>query len=145
MQLSIFLITLGVAVVAHSDSGDDDVDTAKGLTYLGVGYDVLKGNPEGGELSLGGVDPGLRSTRRILQLTWDNQDTTVDGKYRVPDQVSFAHHESCVQQSKHQMYSGGRSYQKKLMEDVQHTGGNEDAALWNAAFSLSERPLLITR
>ncbi|KAL9963063.1 hypothetical protein ACROYT_G032229 [Oculina patagonica] len=137
MKLSILLIVLGAAVVTHVSSGDN-VDTAKGLTYIGVGYNVLKGNPEGGELSMGGVDPGLLSTRRILQLTWDEAKTTVDGKYRVPNQVSFAHHESCVQQSKHQMYSGARSYQTKLKEDVQLAGGYEDAT-WNAAFSLSER------
>ena len=42
----------------------------KGLGFIGVNYDLLKGNPEG-KTSLGGVDPGLEITRKILKLTND--------------------------------------------------------------------------
>ncbi len=119
MQLSVFLITLGVAVVTHTSQA---TSTAKGLTYLGVGYNVLKGNPEGGELSRGGVDPGLLSARKILRLTWDTDKTSVDGKYKVPDQVVFAHHTSCVETTTHKMFSGTKSYQDKLKVDVEASG-----------------------
>ena len=119
MQLFIVLIILGAAAVTHASQ---DVATAKGLTYLGVGYNILKGNPEGGELSRGGVDPGLLSARKILKLTWDTEKTTVDGKYRVPDQVTFAHHTSCVEATTHKMFSGTKSYQDKLKVDVEASG-----------------------
>ena len=119
MQLSVFLITLGIAVVTHSS---EDTETATGLTYLGVGYNILKGNPEGGEISIGGVDPGLLHTRNIFQLTWDEEKTTSDRRFKVPDQVSFAHHSSCVEACKNKMYSGTLSYQTKLMEDVKASG-----------------------
>lgn len=87
MCLITFLIILGVAVVTHSTG---DVNTAKGLRFLGVGYNILKGNPDGSKLSLGGVDPGLLSTRKIFKLTWDKNKTSVDGLYRVPDQVDMS-------------------------------------------------------
>ena len=39
-----------------------------GLGFIGVKYDLLRGNPEG-KHSLGGVDPGFDKTKRILKLT----------------------------------------------------------------------------
>lgn len=54
MRRSMFFIILGVAVVCHALR-----DSPKGLHFVGVGYNLLKGNPEGGEVSNGGVYPGL--------------------------------------------------------------------------------------
>ncbi|XP_068753813.1 uncharacterized protein [Montipora capricornis] len=133
MCLITFLITLGVAVVTRAT---EDVDTAKGLGFLGVGYNILKGNPDGGQLSHGGVDPGLLSTRKILKLTWDTKKTSVDGLYRVPDQVVFVHRSSCVKTTTNEVFSGAKSYQDKLKVDVEASAGY-DVGLWNVAFSLS--------
>lgn len=119
MQLSIFLIILGVGVVTHSSQ---DVKTAKGLKFIGVGYNLLKGNPQGGELSRGGVDPGLLATRKIFKLTWDTDKKTVDGSYRVPDQVNFVHRASCVKTTKNEVISGAKSYQESLKVDVEASG-----------------------
>ena len=119
MCLIAFLIALGVAVFTHAS---DDVETAKGLRFLGVGYNVLKGNPDGGELSHGGVDPGLLSTRKIFKLTWDENETSVDGLYRVPDQVVFVHRSSCVETTTNEVFSGAKSYQDKLKVDVEASG-----------------------
>lgn len=119
MYLTTFLITLGVAVVTHATQ---DVATAKGLRFLGVGYNILKGNPDGGELSHGGVDPGLLSTRKIFKLTWHTQKTSVDGKFRVPDQVVFVHRSSCVETTTNEVFSGAKSYQDKLKVDVEASG-----------------------
>ncbi|XP_068753764.1 uncharacterized protein [Montipora capricornis] len=134
MCLITFLITLGVAVVTHAT--EDDVDTAKGLRFLGVGYNILTGNPDGGQLSLGGVDPGLLSVRKIFKLTWDTNKTSVDGLYRVPDQVVFVHRSSCVETTTNEVFSGAKSYQDKLKVDVAASAGY-DALLWSVAFSLS--------
>ena len=119
MHLTIFLITLGVAVVTHAYQ---NVATAKGLRFLGVGYNILQGNPEGGKLSHGGVDPGLLPTRKIFKLTWDTQKTSADGKFRVPDQVVFVHRSSCVENTTNEVFSGLKSYQEKLKEDVEVSG-----------------------
>ena len=85
MRRSMFLIILGVAVVCHALR-----DSPKGLHFVGVGYNLLKGNPEGGEVSNGGVDPGLLFTRKTFKLTWSENKVTVDNKYKIPDQLSFA-------------------------------------------------------
>ena len=119
MCLITFLVTLGVAVVTHAT---EDVKTAKGLRFLGVGYNILKGNPDGGQLPLGGVDPGLLSLRKIFKLTWDTNKTSVDGLYRVPDQVVFVHRQSCVETTTNEVFSGAKSYQDKLKVDVEASG-----------------------
>ncbi|XP_078383899.1 uncharacterized protein LOC144666356 [Oculina patagonica] len=130
MQLFIFLITLGCASVTLAS-------TSKGVKFLGVGYNIIKGNPEG-ELSRGGVDPGLHSTRRIFKLTWATGKTTVDKKYRVPDQVNFVHRSSCYKTTTYEVISGANSYQDRLKVDVKASAGY-DAGLWSVAFSLSSR------
>lgn len=119
MCLTAFLITLTVAVVTHATK---DVATASGLRFIGVGYNILRGNPDGGELSLGGVDPGLLSTSKILKQTWDTNKTSIDGRYRVPDQVLFVHRSSCVKFTTKEVFSGAKSYRDKLKVDVSASG-----------------------
>lgn len=89
---------------------------------MSVIYNLLEGNPEGGDLSNGGVDPGLLFTRKIFKLTWNTNKVSVDKKYIVPDQVSFAPRESCVTTNKKEVFSGSNSYQEKLNLDVEATG-----------------------
>ena len=94
----------------------------KGLHYIGVGYNLLEGNPEGGQLSNGGVDPGLLFTRKVFKLTWDTNKVTVDKKTSLPDQVSFAPRQSCVKTNKKEVVTGSKSYQEKLNVDVSANG-----------------------
>lgn len=117
MQSSVFLIILGVAVLSTHAYEDP-----KGLHFVGVGYNLLEGNPEGGDVSNGGVDPGLLFTRKIFQLTWDMNKISVDKKYQIPDQVSFAPRASCVKSNKKDVFSGSKSYQQKLNVDVDVSG-----------------------
>lgn len=117
MQLSAILIILGVAVVSHAQ-----MDSPKGLHFVGVGYNLLEGNPDGGDVSNGGVDPGLLFTRKIFKLTWKTNKVSVDKKYIVPDQVSFAPRASCVTTNKKEVFSGSKSYQEKLNVDVDVSG-----------------------
>ncbi|KAM7438653.1 hypothetical protein ABFA07_011865 [Porites harrisoni] len=108
----------------------------KGLQFLGVGYNLLKGNPEGGDLSNGGIDPGLLFTRKVFKLSYDTNKLSVGQQYMIPDQVSFAPRSSCVTTTKKEVISGSKSYQKKLAVDVSANGGYE-SDLWNVAFTLS--------
>ena len=39
-----------------------------GIKYLGISYDLLKGNPDG-EPHRGNIDPGLLTTRRIYGVS----------------------------------------------------------------------------
>ncbi|XP_078382883.1 uncharacterized protein LOC144665526 [Oculina patagonica] len=133
MQLSVLFVILGFTVLTQGYQ-----DSPKGLHFVGVGYNLLEGNPEGGDVSNGGVDPGLLFTRKIFKLTWKTNKVSVDKKYIVPDQVSFAPRESCVTTNKKEVFSGTKSYQEKLNLDVESSGGY-DAALWNVAFSMSTR------
>ena len=121
MQLSIFLVMLAAAVLTQAQYQD----SPKGLHFVGVGYNLLEGNPEGGDLSNGGVDPGLLFTRKVFKLTWKTNKVSVDKKYVVPDQVSFAPRESCVTTNKKEVFSGSKSYQEKLNVDVQASGKGE--------------------
>lgn len=95
----------------------------KGLQFLGVGYNLLYGNPEGGDLSNGGVDPGLLFTRKVFKLSYDTHKVSVGQQYLIPDQVSFAPRSSCVTTTQKEVFSGSKSYQKKLSVDVSANGG----------------------
>ncbi|KAJ7378966.1 hypothetical protein OS493_019665, partial [Desmophyllum pertusum] len=78
--------------------------------------------PEGGDLSNGGVILDCLLTRKIFKLTFDTNKLTVDKKYTVPDQVSFAPRKSCVTTNKKEVFSGSKSYQEKLNLDVEASG-----------------------
>ena len=116
MYLFVLLIALGVAVTHGNPK------TAKGLNFIGVGYNLLKGNPDGGDLSNGGIDPGLLFTRKIFKLTWNKKKLSSDRKFRVPDQVVFAHRSSCVKITKQDIFSGAKSYQDELKVNVKTAG-----------------------
>lgn len=117
-MLSSFLrVILGVAAVTHACK-----ETPKGLHFIGVGYNLLEGNHEGGDLRVGGVDPGLLFTRKIFKLSYDTNKLSVDKRYSVPDQVSFAPRDSCVSTESKDVVSGAESYRKDLSVDVTASG-----------------------
>ena len=145
MQFCVLLATPGVAVIQSSKvEGLDIIDAAKkflkgnedkrdnvddtplpkveGLKFMGVGYNLLNGNPEGGQLSKGGVDPGLLVSRKIFKLTFNTNKASSDDKFRVADQVVFVHRSTCVNTFKHEVFSGAKSYQDKLKVDVEASG-----------------------
>lgn len=127
-----------VLLLTLMEMSDCQLPSPKGLHFLGVGYNLLKGNPEGGELANGGIDPGLLFTRKIFQLTHKLGKLSVDRKYVVPDQVVFAPRSSCVTTHKKDTFAGEKSYQRKLTNDVSASGGY-DVILFNFAFTLSSR------
>ena len=86
----------------------------KGLGFIGVGYDLLKGNPEG-RTSLGGADPGLKITKKIFKLTKDEGD-------EVPIQICYEERQLCTMSKSSKIFGGTKRYQDKLNVDVSAEG-----------------------
>ena len=86
--------------------------------YAGMGYNLLRGNPEG-DFERGGNDPGLLNTRWIFNLTYTlNREGLYNSKtVTVPDQVEFQPTQSCASRSLTKAYSGQTSYQKELQRN----------------------------
>ena len=79
------------------------------------------GNPDGDDVTIGGVDPGLLVTRRILDLTYDNQAlSSLDSHdHHVPDQVTFVPRDNCIQLPSSHVFYGAKTYQDALSDDVE--------------------------
>ena len=92
------------------------------IKYIGIGYNIIDGNPEGGSKVSGGVDPGIMVSRRIFKLTYDNEKTTNDNEYRVPDEVEFQHRSSAYTSKETDTFYGTKSYAKKLSNQVKVDG-----------------------
>lgn len=93
---------------------EEEADSLSSIVrYVGTGYNLLKGSPDG-DFDRGGADPGI--LQEIIEFTYkenkdaDFRDTTV----KVPDQVEFRPISTCAAQSKANVYSGSKSYQKSL-------------------------------
>ena len=86
----------------------------KGLGFIGVKYNLLRGNPEG-KTEMGGVDPGLEITKKILKLTYD------DGK-AVPDQICYEPRQVCSVSKSAKIFGGTKRYQEKLNVDITAKG-----------------------
>ena len=111
--------------VAKSQTEDvaesQTVDTSIAY-YMGVGYDLIKGNPDGDDFTTGGVDPGLR-LRYIFKLT-DNSGTTLSPVSGVwPVQVGYSPPvHACSSAHEVNAFSGSQSYQSKLDVSVDAEG-----------------------
>ena len=87
--------------------------------YAGMGYNILRGNPEG-DFNQGGRDPGIHDTRWIFNLTYtsDKKGRYGDKTVAVPDQVEFHPTQSCASRSRTKAYSGQTSYQHELQRNI---------------------------
>ncbi|XP_041452750.1 uncharacterized protein LOC121405848 [Lytechinus variegatus] len=121
---------------------DAQLPTPSGINFIGIGYDIIDGNPEG-SYGIGGVDPGLLVTRRIFKMTHDLSKTSSDNMYSVPDEVKFIHRSSAVTSSTHTTFYGESSYASKLSAQVDVAGSYENAFA-SVAFSASARYEQIT-
>ena len=116
MHISVLFIAFGVAMVTLA------AEHPPGLDYVGIGYNLLEGNPEGVDLSVGGVDPGLLTTKKIFKLTWDK--LSAGRKFTVPDQVSFVSLQYCVNTTG--VVFGTKSYQDTLKTYGVEASGKEN-------------------
>ena len=91
--------------------------------YVGVGYDLVRGSPEG-EFRRGGVDPGIKITRHIFGFTYTKGKMAhyFDKSMKVPDEVVFHSFSSCSATESHSAYSGSSSYRNNLASSVQVRG-----------------------
>ena len=81
--------------------------------FIGLGYNILFGNPDGGDLAHVGIDPGIKSTRHILTTTNETDGFVVtDGKT------------SCDPHNTTTVFYGGKSYQLYLLGDMVTSGHN---------------------
>lgn len=94
----------------------------KGLGFIGVKYNLLRGNPEG-KTEMGGVDPGLEITKKILKLTYE------DGK-AVPDQICYEPRQVCSVSKSAKIFGGTKRYQEKLNVDITAKGRSAIPAFW---------------
>ncbi|XP_071492860.1 uncharacterized protein [Diadema antillarum] len=92
------------------------------LNFIGVGYNILDGNPEGADLASGGVDPGINVGRRVFGLTWNSRAISTDGRYSIPDQCIFVPRSSAVTTSTRRTFYGTASYASKLSAQVDVAG-----------------------
>ncbi|XP_063447316.1 uncharacterized protein LOC134726843 [Mytilus trossulus] len=90
---------------------------------LGLGYDLLRANPEGGRFSTSGLDPGIKPTRQILQI----DDTNRKNVIRV-DNVT-----SCKNHTTYEYFSDAKAKQEYLLQDYV-TGGDGDMLIRPFAF-----------
>ena len=134
------LLVLLICSAVISASQAVGLQKPKGLHYIGVGYNLLEGNPEGGAVSSGGVDPGLLFTRKVFKLTWDTNKVSMDGSTSLPDQVSFAPRQSCMKTNSKEVVTGSKSYQDKLNVDVSASGKSSVAG---GSIFPSPAPLLL--
>ena len=117
----VVLIVLCTVMVAHS------LPAFPNIEYLGMGYNLLLGNPSGSSLAQLS-DPGWTVTP-VIHLTYLENKTTGDNRYLLPDQASAVPTEAYLDTTT-------QSYQSSLEVDVSLSGGYNDV-LSKAAFTAS--------
>lgn len=105
-------------LIARSSSGYLATD------FAGVGYDLIRGNPEGAS-ETGGIDPGFRLTHFLFNRA--NNTSGKKGYYNgnkiyIPDIVEYQSASSCAAEEKVSMYDGSESYQNSLSANVEVEG-----------------------
>ncbi|KAK3732206.1 hypothetical protein RRG08_026588 [Elysia crispata] len=108
--MKVFKINFWIAVAVTLTLTLSLTKAEESIKFLGVGYNLLTGNPDGGLLSRGGIDPGLLYTRKILDLSQ-------------PYAVQSESRQSCAQTRQTSVFYGGKSYQNKLKRGVSVGGG----------------------
>ena len=79
--------------------------------YVGLGYNLLSGNPLSDH-----VDPGF--THPVFRWTYNLNKVVEKDKYMVPDQIVYDALSVCSFQSVFSNYTGGQSYQKDLKAKI---------------------------
>ena len=94
--LSIVLVAQAFTIVGPSVK---PLGSDKMPEYIGLGYNVLTGNPFTNH-----IDEGFKS--EIFQMDYSKNQRTEDGKYLIPDFTHSAQTISCSLESKVNEYTG---------------------------------------
>ena len=97
------------------------------IGYVGDTYNILKGNPQ----ATGGLDPGFLIAN-IFQFTYNQNLTTSDGKYLIPDNTTINAIDSCSFTFASSTTTDIKSYMDSLKVHV-----DADFSGWGASFSAS--------
>lgn len=91
--------------------------------YVSVGYNLIKGNPEGDFYS-GGRDTGVKLLYQIFKFSFIKQKTELYLGMVVnePDQVEFEPYDACVTSTSNEVYSGAKSYRDEIAVEVDAEG-----------------------
>jgi len=94
------------------------------LEYLGLGYDLIRGNPRGSDSSE--LDPGFRY--RILVLRQEPSNTTVDFAYLVPLGTAVKYTSSCKYDSSSTEVSSESDMRSSMEKEVTSTESSSTSA-----------------
>ena len=100
--------------------------TMVSIDFIGLGYDVVKGNPHSNL-----YDPGFR--RAVVEITYNKESKSSDNQWLVPDNVQVLQARSCDYKVEYDVVTGMNSYQRSLSRDVSIPNG-----AWNFKFSGSD-------
>ena len=101
----------------------DEMKPYPGIDFLGMGYDVYHGNPEGDEKLMG--DPGFRLP--IRQISYTGVSMTRDNKYLTPDGSMSIPLYACARSEIARDVSTQARYSNSLTEDRKITSKKSDA------------------
>ncbi|XP_063423228.1 uncharacterized protein LOC134707430 [Mytilus trossulus] len=96
------------------------------IHFIGAGYDLIQGNPDGESWTSLGDDPGLKLTQKIMTVSPGN----------TPVQVEIEHRDACQSSHSYNLIYNAKQYQDRLLGSIT-TSGPTDAALRPYAFTLS--------
>lgn len=97
-------------------------DQPPGIDYVGAGYDLVFGNPDGSEAASSVTDPGFRT--HLIKFTWDDNLNTCSGlssNWTCPKELTIMPQTSCMQQSSSSMIASTKSFQEVLQKDAKVT------------------------
>ncbi|XP_033118635.1 uncharacterized protein LOC117118225, partial [Anneissia japonica] len=126
----VFLLLLHVLLLAHAINEPPPYQTDPmllgngvkamtiypgGIDYLGIGYNLLYGNPDGSPTTAV-LDPGLRPTWRVFDWTFNKGRST-------PDQVAFTQSSSCAKSQNLDLFHNAYAYASKFEKQVGYKSG----------------------
>ena len=97
------------------------------IGYLGSGYNIYKGNPH----STRGLDPGF-TFNNLYKFTYDNGQTTADGRYSIPDGTHADKSPVCSFEFFSESIQNAGAYHESLRREISAGFGG-----WGASFSAS--------
>lgn len=84
------------------------------LEYLGIGYDIVHGNPRGSDVSQ--LDPGFRHP--VIKLVQVDTEVTTDQKFAVPLGTTAKYTSSCSYDPESVEISSNRDFRSSLQREV---------------------------